>query len=159
MLTAGARTPLRPIKMSFALLFSKNKKEGKEISSGEHQESEGEKGKEEGKGLNGLESRQGGDPPSVYPRLDHHQIIICKSNNGVILILSATNLPYLLPGGPPGAGVLKHDIVGSFGEPGGGGAGQVGDSKLLRQDSIKHPLDGVHFSLSPRYVMLKTWHS
>ena len=43
MLTAGARTPLGLIKMTFALLFSKNKKEGKEISSGEHHESEGDR--------------------------------------------------------------------------------------------------------------------
>eukprot|EP00090_Calanus_glacialis_P019757 TRINITY_DN30299_c0_g1_i8.p1 TRINITY_DN30299_c0_g1~~TRINITY_DN30299_c0_g1_i8.p1 ORF type:complete len:170 (-),score=61.67 TRINITY_DN30299_c0_g1_i8:76-585(-) len=112
--------------MAFARLFGKNKKEDKETSPGEHQEVEGYEG------FTVLESRQGGHPPSVYPSL------------------GTANLPYLLPGGPPGAVVMKNEIVGSFGGPGGGGAGQVGDPELMRQQSDKHPLDGVHFSLSPR---------
>eukprot|EP00091_Calanus_sinicus_P024842 TRINITY_DN9138_c0_g1_i1.p1 TRINITY_DN9138_c0_g1~~TRINITY_DN9138_c0_g1_i1.p1 ORF type:complete len:163 (-),score=57.83 TRINITY_DN9138_c0_g1_i1:97-585(-) len=103
--------------MAFARLFGKTKKE--QISSGEQQESEGEEG------FAVVESRQGGDPPSVYPSIQ------------------AANLPYLLPGGPPGVGGVQ-------GDKGGGGAGHVGDTKLKRQQSNKHPLDGVHFSLSPR---------
>lgn len=64
------------------------------------------------------------------------------SNNLTLHSIDTANLPYLLPGGPPGAVGLQE----GHGAGGGGGAG----SKMMRQQSHKHPLDGVNFSLSSR---------
>eukprot|EP00092_Neocalanus_flemingeri_P011669 GFUD01012574.1.p1 GENE.GFUD01012574.1~~GFUD01012574.1.p1 ORF type:complete len:171 (-),score=62.15 GFUD01012574.1:56-568(-) len=111
--------------MAFARLFGKNKKDPASptwsSASADHTEREGEEG------FTVLESRQTNpvvysDHPPVYPSL------------------SAANLPYLLPGGPPGV----------VGVQGGGAGGGVGVAKAREQQSNINPLDGVHFALSHR---------
>jgi len=104
------------VRMAFARLFGKNKKDP---TSPDQTEREGEEG------FTVVESRQApavqhGDPPSVYPSI------------------STANLPYMLPGGPPG------QVGGHIGQ------GSRGAAKVKEQPRNSNPMDGVHFSLSPR---------
>ena len=135
--------------MAFARLFGKNKKDP---SPGDHYEREGEDGRRGGSRsdqswivLQGLLCWSLGRQVVIILQFIQGLIIIIisKSNNCVLLSLSTANLPYLLPGGPPGA-------VGVQRGHGAGGAGQEGGSMPIKQQSNTNPLDGVHFTLSPR---------